>query len=181
MFQWIWLWTWTVLSIFLELSYGCIVLDHHLGVLLFEVTTSKSSQSDLDQYWKELLFYCHEFITIRLRHKFLMVVDDTKVNSGSWNESAKISASSFGCSIQTVKPTSLMHTWLVFLIHNLSHRRRKCEHCSPNSLRPIYYFGSIWELYVLDLKTKVFCRKENQLHFPMNKGLTVPKYSGISI
>ena len=119
MFHWIWLWTWTVLSIFLELSYGCIVLDHHLGVLLFEVTTSKSSQSDLDQYWKELLFYCHEFITIRLRHKFLMVVDDTKVNSGSWNESAKISASSFGCSIQTVKPTSLMHTWLVFLIYNL--------------------------------------------------------------
>ena len=115
MFHWIWLWTWTVLSLFfLELSYGCIVLDHHLGVLLFEVTTSKSSQSDLDQYWKELLFYCHEFITIRLRHKFLMVVDDTKVNSGSWNESAKISASSFGCSIQTVKPTSLMHTWLVF-------------------------------------------------------------------
>ena len=114
MFHWIRLWTWTVLSIFLELSYGCIVLDHHLGVLLFEVTTSKSSQSDLDQYWKELLFYCHEFITIRLRHKFLMVVDDTKVNSGSWNESAKISASSFGCSIQTVKPTSLMHTWLVF-------------------------------------------------------------------
>ena len=119
MFHWIWLWTWTVLSIFLELSYGCIVLDHHLGVLLFEVTTSKSSQSDLDQYWKELLFYCHEFITIRLRHKFLMVVDDTKVNSGSWNESAKISASSFGCSIQTVKPTSLMHTWLVFLIYKL--------------------------------------------------------------
>ena len=116
MFHWIWLWTWTVLSIFLELSYGCIVLDHHLGVLLFEVTTSKSSQSDLDQYWKELLFYCHEFITIRLRHKFLMVVDDTKVNSGSWNESAKISASSFGCSIQTVKPTSLMHTWLVFFL-----------------------------------------------------------------
>ena len=46
---------------------------------------------------------------------------------------------------------------------------------SPNSLRPISYFVSIWELYVLDLKTKVFCRKQNQLHFPMNKGLTVPK------
>ena len=55
------------------------------------------------------------------------------------------------------------------------HRRRKCEGSSPNSLRPISYFGSIWELYVLDLKTKVFCRKKNQLHFPMEKGLTVTK------
>ena len=27
---------------------------------------------------------------------------------------------------------------------------------SPNSLRPISYLGVIWELYVLDLKTKVF-------------------------
>ena len=36
------------------------------------------------------------------------------------------------------------------------HRRRKCERCSPNSLQPIFYFGSIWELYVLDLKTKSF-------------------------
>ena len=50
-----------------------------------------------------------------------------------------------------------------------------CEGCSPISLRPISYFGSIWELYSLDQKTKVFCRKENQLHFPMHKGLTVPK------
>ena len=32
-------------------------------------------------------------------------------------------------------------------------------------------FGS----YVLDLKTKAFCRKKNQLHFPMDKGLKVPK------
>ena len=57
--------------------------------------------------------------------------------------------------------------------HN--HQRRKYGRCSPNSLRPISYFGSIWELYVLDLKSKVFCRKENQLHFPMDKELTVPK------
>jgi hypothetical protein len=35
--------------------------------------------------------------------------------------------------------------------------------------------GVIWELYVLDLKTKVFCRKKIQIHFPMYKGLTVPK------
>ena len=55
------------------------------------------------------------------------------------------------------------------------HQRQKCERCSPNSLRPISYFGSIWESYVLDLKTNVFCRKKIQLHFPMNKGLTVPK------
>ena len=58
---------------------------------------------------------------------------------------------------------------------DLYHRRQKYGRCSPNSLRPISYFWSIWELYVLDLKSKVFCRKENQLHFPMDKGLTVPK------
>ena len=57
-----------------------------------------------------------------------------------------------------------------------NHRRRKCGRCSPNSLRPISYFGSIRELVVLDLKTKVFNRKENQLHYPMVKGLTMPKY-----
>ena len=53
----------------------------------------------------------------------------------------------------------------------LYHRRRKYERC----LRPISFFGSIWELYVLDLKTKFFCRKENQLHFSMDNGLTVLK------
>ena len=40
-----------------------------------------------------------------------------------------------------------------------AHRRGKYERCSTNSLRPKSYFGSIWELYVLELKTKVFCRK----------------------
>ena len=55
----------------------------YLGVLLFEVITSKSSQSDLDQYWKEPLFYCQESITKWLRSKFLMVVDNRKVISGS--------------------------------------------------------------------------------------------------
>ena len=44
-----------------------------------------------------------------------------------------------------------------------------------NVVSQILYFGSIWELCVLDLKTKVFCRKENQLLFPMDKRLTVPK------
>ena len=56
-------------------------------------------------------------------------------------------------------------------IHHIL-RRKKCEGSSPNSLQPISYFGSIRELYVLDLKTKVFCRKKNQLHFPMDKGIT---------
>ena len=46
-----------------------------------------------------------------------------------------------------------------------NHRRRKYERCSPNSLRPISYFGSIWELHVLDLKTRVFCRKKNSYIF----------------
>ena len=56
-----------------------------------------------------------------------------------------------------------------------THRRQKYGGSFPNSLWPISYFGSIWELYVLDLKTNIFCRKKIQLHFPMNKGLTVPK------
>ena len=52
---------------------------------------------------------------------------------------------------------------------------RKYGGSSPNSLRLISYIGSIWELYVSDLKTNIFCRKKIQLHFPMNKGLTEPK------
>ena len=30
-------------------------------------------------------------------------------------------------------------------------------------------------VYVLDLKAKFFCKIENKLHFPTDKGLTVPK------
>merc|ERR1711894_346820 len=56
-------------------------------------------------------------------------------------------------------------------MNNSVHRRRKYGGSSPNSLRPISYFGSIWELYVLDLKTNIVCRKKIQLQFPMNKGL----------
>ena len=67
------------------------------------------------------------------------------------------------------------HKILKNLHLTFDHRRRKHGRFFPNSLRPISYFGSIWELCVLDLKTKVFCRKEIQLHFPMNKGLTVTK------
>ena len=39
----------------------------------------------------------------------------------------------------------------------------------PPSLRPISYFGSIWELYVLDRKTKVFCRKKPSYIFPWTR------------
>ena len=45
--------------------------------------------------------------------------------------------------------------------HHLYHRRRKYGGSSPYSLWPISYFGSIWELYVLDPKTNVFCRKKD--------------------
>ena len=40
---------------------------------------------------------------------------------------------------------------LTFL-HVKKPRRRKYEGISPDSYQPIFYFGSIWELYVLDLK-----------------------------
>ena len=42
----------------------------------------------------------------------------------------------------------------------------------PNSFKPISYFGLIWDLYVLDL-INIFFRKENQLPFLMDKGLTL--------
>ena len=48
------------------------------------------SISNQYQYWKGLLFYCDKLIAIRLWHKVLMVVKNTKVNSGGWNKSAKI-------------------------------------------------------------------------------------------
>ena len=40
------------------------------------------------------------------------------------------------------------------------HRRRTCEGYFAISLWAISYLGVIWELYVLGLKTKVFCRKQ---------------------
>ena len=40
---------------------------------------------------------------------------------------------------------------------------------SPNCLRPISYIGSIWELYVLHLKTKVFCGKRTSHIFPWKR------------
>ena len=39
----------------------------------------------------------------------------------------------------------------------------------------ILFWEYLGVIYVLDLKTNIFCRKKIQLHFPMNKGLTVPK------
>ena len=59
--------------------------------------------------------------------------------------------------------------WRKKIVMEFIHQRQKCEGSSQNSFRPISYFWNIWELYVLDLKIK------NQLHFPMDKGLTVPK------
>ena len=41
--------------------------------------------------------------------------------------------------------------------------------CTSQNLYGQYHS---WDLYVLGLKTKVFCRKNNQVHFPMD---TVPK------
>jgi len=38
------------------------------------------------------------------------------------------------------------------------------------------YLGFIWDSYVLGLKTKVFCRKKNQMLKTIDKGLTVPKW-----
>ena len=76
----------------------------------------------------------------------------------------------------TVLESTCLYTYLFTNTYvHIMHRRRKYGGSSPNSLRPISYFGSIWELYVLDPKNNVFCRKKIQLHFPMNKGLTVPK------
>ena len=49
------------------------------------------------------------------------------------------------------------------------HWLRTCEGYFPNSLRPISYLGVMY-LYVFGLKTKVLCRKKNQIHFPMDKG-----------
>ena len=34
------------------------------------------------------------------------------------------------------------------LVYRYKHQRRKCEGSSPYSLRPISYFGSIWELHI---------------------------------
>ena len=53
------------------------------------------------------------------------------------------------------------------------HRRRTCDGNLPNSLRPISYLGIIWDLYVLGLKFKVFCKNNNQVLKIMDKGLTV--------
>ena len=66
-------------------------------------------------------------------------------------------------------------SWLKWLQMTSLNLLDKYGGSSPNFLRPISYFGNNWELYVLDLKTNISCRKKIQLHFPMNKGLTVPK------
>ena len=54
--------------------------------------------------------------------------------------------------------------------HNTKHRRWKYGCCSPNSLRPISYFGSIWELCVLDLETKVFLQEREPATLSYEQG-----------
>ena len=50
--------------------------------------------------------------------------------------------------------------------YGIMHQRWTCEGYFQN-LDDQYH---IWDLYVLGLKTKVFCRKKTQIHFPMDKG-----------
>ena len=57
-----------------------------------------------------------------------------------------------------------------------THQRRTCEGYFQNSSKPISYLGDIWELYVLGLKTKVFCENNNKILKAMDKGLTEPKW-----
>ena len=49
--------------------------------------------------------------------------------------------------------------------HILAPPKTEVRRLSPNSLRPISYFGSIWELYVINVKTKVYVGKRT-----MDKG-----------
>ena len=65
--------------------------------------------------------------------------------------------------VLTYQFSFIMHLYFIIF----GHRRRKCGRCPPNSLRPIFYFGSIWELYVLDLiQPKFFVGKRTSYIFP---------------
>ena len=121
--------------------------------------------SDLFIIWHSL-FFCenqtlHRWIIVKTAGRFYII-------------SPRLEEILLHINILKATSTRYIKVLLNLLVTRI-HRRRECERCSPNSLRPISYFWSILELCVLDLKTKVFCRKENQLHFPMNKGLTVTK------
>ena len=48
------------------------------------------------------------------------------------------------------------------------HRRRTCDDYFPNSLRPISYLG-----YICRDQTKVFCRKNSQIHFTSAKMMLI--------
>ena len=57
---------------------------------------------------------------------------------------------------------------------NLLKLEKFTEDGSVKALPQILYGQyDIQELYILDLKTKVFCSKMNQIHLPMATGLTV--------
>ena len=71
------------------------------------------SISNWYQCWKELPFYCHEFITKRLRYKGLMVVDNRKVISGSWNKSEKNQPV---CLVAVFRPTHQLDAQMVSLV-----------------------------------------------------------------
>ena len=57
---------------------------------------------------------------------------------------------------------------------NIKKRVEKVETTEDGKFFTATILGA-FRSYVLDIKNKVFCRKQNQLHFPMDKGLTVPK------
>ena len=62
---------------------------------------------------------------------------------------------------------NIWSSYTFFQLYN--HWRQKCEGSSPNSLWPISYFGSIWELHFLDLKTKVFVGIRTSYIFPWTR------------
>ena len=51
---------------------------------------------------------------------------------------------------------------------------------APKTLRPISYFGSIWKLHVLDLKTKVFVGKRTSYIFPWTRDTQCQKSGTVS-
>ena len=70
----------------------------------------------------------------------------------------------------------IISSYVLQIFDPIANRRQTCEGYFANSLRPISYLGFIWDLYVLSLKTKVFCRKNNQILKTMDKGFTVPRW-----
>ena len=89
-------------------------------------------------------------------NKFWTIFKDIEVQGGPWVKNELFASNCF--LIYHLYPLTIRmrNEGLCTKINQGHHRRRKYGGSSPNSLRPISYFGSIWELYVLDLKTNVF-------------------------